>query len=235
MDCLNSHVVSSPSPGDERTEYFSTADSLPAFALLTSDEERERKAEASSPGTYHVIVVPDSFSTLPEYADEIDKARPYSGPESNASTTNSPTRSNFEPNAGEDHNTVILRKFEDVARRSSSTGRTSRVSPTSEISDPFCSLSLSPILDAFPSSIAIEDDHSSYLDAGLDQAPQDSTLFAHFRHVVWKQLFPHDRGMDDSPGMNGHGMTLSVDFLEREAARFPPVCHFTRFDQRMAV
>ncbi|KAJ5172302.1 transcriptional regulator family: Fungal Specific TF [Penicillium capsulatum] len=216
--------LSSPSPSEDRIEYFSAADSLPAFTLLTSDEDRERKAETASPGTYHVIVVPDSFSTLPEYADELEKVPPCSVSESNASVTNSPTRSSFEESAGTDPNTVILKTFEDVARRSSSTGRMSRVSPTSEISDPLCALSLSPLLDPLPSS-AVEDDHFSYLDPGLDQSAQDTALFAHFRHVVWKQLFPHDRGIDDSAGMDRHGTALSVDFLEREAARFPPLSH----------
>jgi hypothetical protein len=104
------------------------------------------------------------------------------------------------------------------------------VSPTSEISDPFCSLSLSPIMGSFPSPVLGEEQGTSsfLVDAHMDhqarQRQQDSTLFAHFRHVVWKQLFPHDRGLDDTYGFDRNGMTLSVDFLEREAARFPPVC-----------
>ena len=223
--CPNLDVVSSPSPSDERSEYFAASDSLPAFALLTSDEEREKKAEASSPGTYHVVVVPDSFSALPEYADDSERARSDSALESSRSVTNSPIGTHPENSATDDPNVVILKTFEDVARRSSSTGRTSRVSPTSEISDPFCSLSLSPVLDSLPSPFVAEDDHFPYLDAGLDQQTQDMTLFAHFRHVVWKQLFPHNRGTDDSCGLEGNGMmTLSMDFLEQEAARFPPVC-----------
>lgn len=118
---------------------------------------------------------------------------------------------------------VILKTFEDTTRRSSSTGKIFQISPSSEISDPFCSLSLSPILDSLPSPVIFEDDHPSYVEGCLDQPSQDTTLFAHFRHVVWKQLFPHDRGLDDSFGLESHGMTLSVDFLEREAAHFPPV------------
>jgi hypothetical protein len=127
---------------------------------------------------------------------------------------------------GDDPNVVILKTFEDTTRRSSSTGRMAQISPTSEISDPFCSLSLSPILDSLPSPVIFDDDQPSFIvESCLDQhqPSQDSTLFAHFRHVVWKQLFPHDRGQDDSFGLETHGMTLSVDFLEREAAHFPPV------------
>lgn len=216
-------VVSSPTPSEEKSDYFSSRDALPAFSLLTSDEERERKAEASSPGTYHVVVIPDSFSTLPEYVDD---ASEKSRSEASGSVANSPTsRSKAESDAGTDPNVVILKTFEDVTRRSSSNGRTPRVSPTSEIADPFGSLSLDPILASLPSSIKFEDD-MSFLDPYIEQHSQDTALFAHFRHVVWKQLFPHDRGQDDSFGLESSGMTLSADFLEREAAHFPPVCPF---------
>ncbi|KAJ5142045.1 hypothetical protein N7526_003040 [Penicillium atrosanguineum] len=167
--------LSSPTPSEEKSDYFSSRDALPAFSLLTSDEERERKAEASSPGTYHVVVIPDSFSALPEYVDDMSER---SRSEASSSVVNSPiSRFKAESEVGTDPNVVILKTFEDVTRRSSSNGRT----------------------------------------------PRDTALFAHFRHVVWKQLFPHDRGQDDSFGLESSGMTLSADFLEREAAHFPPL------------
>ncbi|KAJ5647573.1 hypothetical protein N7490_003945 [Penicillium lividum] len=215
--------LSSPTPSeDNRSDYFSPRDSLPAFALLTSDEERERKAEASSPGTYHVVVVPDSFSALPEYADDLTEKPIVTSTEISSSVASSPT-GNLPTHNPNDPNVVILRTFEDVARRSPSAGRTSRISPTSEISDPFCALSLSPVLGSLPSPVVLEDDKLSFFDTCLDQESQDNALFSHFRHVVWKQLFPHDRGQDDSFGLESSGMTLSVDYIEREAALFPPV------------
>ncbi|KAJ5298641.1 uncharacterized protein N7443_006761 [Penicillium atrosanguineum] len=212
--------LSSPTPSEEKSDYFSSRDALPAFSLLTSDEERERKAEASSPGTYHVVVIPDSFSALPEYVDDMSER---SRSEASSSVVNSPiSRFKAESEVGTDPNVVILKTFEDVTRRSSSNGRTPRVSPTSEIADPFGSLSLDPILATLPSPIKFEDD-MSFLDPYIEQHSQDTALFAHFRHVVWKQLFPHDRGQDDSFGLESSGMTLSADFLEREAAHFPPL------------
>lgn len=219
--CLT-FVVSSPA-SEEKSDYFSIGDALPAFALLTSDEDRERKAETCNPGTYHVVVIPDSFSTLPEYADDsAGKAKSDTG----SSVTNSPTsRTNTESDATSDPNVVILKTFEDTTRRSSSTGRISQASPTSEISDPFNSLSLSPILATLSSPIKADDGNMSFLNPYLEQHSHDTALFAHFRHVVWKQLFPHDRNQDDSYGLESSGMTLSVDYLEREAAHFPPVCH----------
>ncbi|KAJ5217548.1 uncharacterized protein N7469_011173 [Penicillium citrinum] len=219
--------LSSPTPSEEKSDYFSCKDNLPVFSLLTSDEEREKKAEGCSPGTFHVVITPDSFSTLPEYSDDGERSQ-RGAPESISSTATSPisgSKSDCTTLISEDPNVVILKTFEDTTRRSSSTGKILQISPSSEISDPFCSLSLSPILDSLPSPVVFEDDHPSYVEGCLDQPSQDTTLFAHFRHVVWKQLFPHDRGLDDSFGLESHGMTLSVDFLEREAAHFPPLSH----------
>lgn len=166
-------------------------------------------------------MTPDSFSSLPEYADD---ERPGSNPASEyrSSAANSPTSVTKSECSREDPNVVILKTFEDVNRRSPSNGKLSKFSPTSEISDPFCNLSLSPIFPSLPSpGIKVED--LTFLDPRLDQQSQDSTLFSHFRHVVWRQLFPHDHSLDDSRGSDSHFNTLSVDFLEQEATQFPPV------------
>lgn len=42
-------------------------DTLPPFATLTNDEDRERKALLRKLGTYHVVVNPASFAELDEY------------------------------------------------------------------------------------------------------------------------------------------------------------------------
>lgn len=167
-------------------------------------------------------MTPDSFSSLPEYADD-EKSRSKPASECRSSAANSPTSIvRSECSAREDPNVVILKTFEDATRRSPSNGKLFKFSPTSEISDPFCNLSLSPIFPSIPSpGIKIEEIPS--LDPRLDQQAQDSTLFSHFRHVVWRQLFPHDHSLDDSSGSDSHFMTLSVDFLEQEATHFPPV------------
>ncbi len=170
-------------------------------------------------------MTPDSFSSLPEYADDaIEKSRSNAGSEDRSSAANSP-RSAAKSDCSvrdEDPNVVILKTFEDVTRRSPSNGKISRISPTSEISDPFCNMSLSPGFTALPSpDIKVEE--IIILDPRLDQKSQDSTLFSHFRHVVWRQLFPHDHRLDDSSGSDSHFMTLSMDFLEQEATHFPAV------------
>ncbi|KAJ5235928.1 hypothetical protein N7489_006019 [Penicillium chrysogenum] len=220
----NGHVVwdlTSPSSNDERTDYFSSKDSLPPFSLLTSDEDREKKAEGVSPGTYLVVMTPDSFSSLPEYADDaIEKARSNSTSERRSSAASSPASAA----KGDDPNVVILKTFEDVTRRSPSNGKTLGISPTSEISDPFCNLSLSPNFTSLPSpDVKVEE--MAFLDPRLDRQSQDCTIFSHFRQVIWRQLFPHDHRLDDSCGSDSHFMTLSMDFLEQEATRFPPLSH----------
>ncbi|CAL5867716.1 uncharacterized protein PFLUO_LOCUS1935 [Penicillium psychrofluorescens] len=233
--------LTSPTPSDDRSDYFCLGDdSLPPFSLLTTDEERERKAEATSPGTYHVVVVPDSFSTLPEYADDgTEKTKPRSSGESQRSADISPLSLNLnglkcENVSNDDPNLVILKTFEDATRRSSSIGRISRVSPTSEISDPLCSLSLSPIIVSLPSEGDIEDDIKPqllgdlHIDPHNDYYNEDTMLFAHFRDVVWRQLFPTAHGVGDPHWSEGHGSTLSVDLIEREAAHFPPLSHAIR-------
>ena len=163
-------------------------------------------------------MTPDSFSSLPEYADDaIEKTRSNSTSERRSSAASSRDCS-----GGDDPNVVILKTFEDATRRSPSNGKTLRISPTSEISDPFCNLSLSPDFASIPSPDAKAED-MPFLDPRRNQQSPDSTIFSHFRQVVWRQLFPHDHRLDDSSGSDSHFMTLSMDFLEQEATRFPPV------------
>lgn len=166
-------------------------------------------------------MTPDSFSTLPEYADD-ERLGSKPASEYRSSAANSPVSVAKSECSREDPNVVILKTFEDFNRRSPSNGKMSKFSPTSEISDPFCNLSLSPIFPS-PSSPGIKVEDLSFLDPRLDQHPQETTLFSHFRHVVWRQLFPHDHALDDSRGSDSHFNTLSVDFLEQEAIHFPPV------------
>ena len=43
---------------------------MPPFSTLTTDDERERKAESRDPGTFVVVANLTSFADLPEYRDE---------------------------------------------------------------------------------------------------------------------------------------------------------------------
>ncbi|KAF8866465.1 hypothetical protein BDZ45DRAFT_273651 [Acephala macrosclerotiorum] len=89
-------------------------DLLPPFQTLTTDEERERKAELHQPGTYHVIAIPRSFESLLEYRD--GQSMVHFGQDGSDET---PGTSRNHLGDNEDSNTVILQSFEDTSRRGS--------------------------------------------------------------------------------------------------------------------
>ncbi|KAN0086706.1 Fungal specific transcription factor domain containing protein [Elaphomyces granulatus] len=193
-------------------------DSFPPFATLTCDEERERKAETSSPGTYHVVVNPDSFSGLPEYTDDSIETLNFQDlflrRGSTASSMISDDRRDQRESSRDrkDPNVVILPRFEDSSRRPSSANlRTSRQSPTSD-GTPCSSPSVSV---QSPGSVPAEQQYVGPLDQIVQQGGQDAQLLLHFRDVVWKQI----QGQSfcrDSP---------AVEIIERVAATFRPLFH----------
>ncbi|OKL64333.1 hypothetical protein UA08_00025 [Talaromyces atroroseus] len=196
-------------------------DSLPPFFMLTSDDEREKKAESSYPGTYHVIVNPESFSNLPEYSDETSsvdlsigrlKIRRSSGTSSTPSQKDE-LRSIPETN---DPNTVILDCFEESNHRSPlSHGTRARLSPASDITS--ASTLASP---TFP-----PETHSALaLNITSTNSSQEELLLIHFRDVVWKQLLQ---------GQSSHYLfspisspvTPGVEIFEYLASTFQPLYH----------
>ncbi|KAG8623586.1 hypothetical protein KVT40_008562 [Elsinoe batatas] len=102
------------SAGQPESPSVSRRDSLPSFGDLTTDEDRERKAESRAPGTYNVIVNPNSFSRMPEYASSTDQSRRTSvqSVQSSFSSQVSDAGRLVLPN---DPNTVVLTRFEDAA------------------------------------------------------------------------------------------------------------------------
>lgn len=55
---------------DQEPKARAQEDILPPFSTLTTDDERERKAESRDPGTFVVVANLTSFADLPEYRDE---------------------------------------------------------------------------------------------------------------------------------------------------------------------
>ncbi|PNS20517.1 hypothetical protein CAC42_5967 [Sphaceloma murrayae] len=102
------------SAGGPDSPSSSRRDSLPSFGDLTTDEDRERKAEGHAPGTYNVIVNPNSFSKMPEYAPSADDSRRASLQSAHSSYSSQV----FDPGQlvlPHDPNTVVLTRFEDAA------------------------------------------------------------------------------------------------------------------------
>ncbi|KAL1965612.1 hypothetical protein VTN77DRAFT_5289 [Rasamsonia byssochlamydoides] len=197
-------------------------DSMPPFNALTSDEERERKAEVSSPGTYHVIVNPDSFSGLPEYADDSVDELNISGLSlrRGSATSSMVSGSRRDEREGSietgDPNVIILNRFEDSTHRPpSSQWKKSRLSPASDVT---AASSL-----AIPVQFPVEEKGIRPLDHVVTQGGQDERLLSHFHNVVWKQLIQGQSTRDFSSVSSL--IVQSVDIFEEVASTFRPLFH----------
>jgi hypothetical protein len=197
----DSGTANSPAPTEASTG-SAVVDDLPAFAHLFNDEERERKAERASPGTYHVVVNPDSFQHLPEYSDEDVVKRDLLSPLRRGSVAPSLASSFGKESSGEgipvpgDPNIVVLPRFEDVPKRPANKDPRSPSSP---------SLSRVQTKDSVVSS-----DH----ELGMNE----EKYLSQFRDVVWRQLVSVELGQID--GME----RSSAVIVEVESQYFPPVC-----------
>lgn len=186
----------------------STQDDLGPFATLTTDEDRERKAETASPGTYNVIVNPDSFQHLPEYTDEIEKKVVPSLRRGSlaASLASSVGKDSIAPVPG-DPNLVVLKQFEDTNRRTWKDIRQSSSPTVSKIK-----LEDDEEIDALQPEISL-------MQRAAAGGP-DLKYLEQFRHVVWKQLISTELEKREDIPLE----TSSVQVLEHLANHFPPVC-----------
>ncbi|RAL08678.1 uncharacterized protein BO97DRAFT_437458 [Aspergillus homomorphus CBS 101889] len=187
-----------------------TCDMLPPFVMLASDEERERKAQSSIPGTYHVVAVPESFSQLPEYTDgagevELSMVSLVSAVASEGDRVENDTWA-YGPDV------VIIHRFRDTRRPQYSHRRSPSQSPESDPGSSVFSVASAPepVSDFAGNSW-------QHVPENLDPGHYDLILLDHFRRVVCAQLVA-------GGGMAiGHGLT--ADLLEQEAAGFPPLFH----------
>lgn len=169
--------------------------------MLTSDEDRERKAQGSVPGTYHVIVVPQSFTHLPEYTEDVFDtmpSNPYLSPLSEYSTNPMD-----EVIISEDPNVVILNQFKDSRKQTFPSRRSYTHSPESDLGGASVSTAI-----MYTSVQEIPEDQTS---EPFDLETYDMALLDHFQNVVWMQLIP-----------GGHDY-LESNIFEQEASNFPPV------------
>ncbi|KAK5195713.1 hypothetical protein LTR92_004654 [Exophiala xenobiotica] len=215
---VSNTVWDSNSPSRTDTSAGSAVlDDLPPFAALTTDEEREKKAERSSPGTYNVVVNPESFQHLPAYSDDPEVKKEVLSPLRRGSIAASIASSSGRDVAVEgipvhgDPNTIVLPRFEDVPRRNTFSSFKDLRSPISSTARPIL------IKTENSDECAIVEEPASILD---DQgAGQDDKYMRQFRQVVWKQLVPAE--LDQQDGM----MRSSVGVLEIAASIFPPLYH----------
>ncbi|QSS62291.1 hypothetical protein I7I51_04468, partial [Histoplasma capsulatum] len=206
-------------------------DTLPPFACLTSDLEREMKAEAYSPGTYHVIVNPESFSSLPEYSDTTDNTSMSSSPGSGKDdTTNAGSRKRGRKHNRDsssltetgDPNVVILSKFEDSIPISSPGHWRTNMRQSPSRSSTSGSKSSAELVDEVPVQDPVESFDQSYIDT-TEQYVEDTRLLSHFRRVVWNHLV-QTASRCESPVYDVCNAPGS-DIFEQEAATFRPLFH----------
>ena len=207
-------------------------DLLPPFSALTNDEDREKKAEFGSPGSYHLVVNLSSFAEFDEYKDNrhdrsSTKSSLSKGPGSvhsdqfsnDQTQYNGPKGDDFNPTqTSDDPDIVILKVFEDDTRKFGS--------PTSAVvqgrSSNRSTLSL-------PSS-AGSAHPADYFRFSYDNTPlmrmahkdgRDHQLVYYYKNYVHRHLAQVHR---DSLGTSLETGALSApDVFERQAASFLPV------------
>ena len=190
--------------------------------MLTSDEDRERKAEHKIPGTYHVVANPDSFSSLEEYQDSPGDELNLAARSRTASRRrrNSPSRAHVETRQDvfEDSDTVILGNFEENVRklptlglltthfdnsRSSSLTLQSPATSYVQSAQPLRSHEMSPLLD-------------TVWEVGEDQ--RIASFYGTFVRSQFNQVHRESLGTSAQSALE-----IIPDVLDRQAARFAPV------------
>ena len=178
---------------------------MPPFSALTTDEQREMKAELKEPGKYFVVTNPRSFELLPEYRDmsmpEVDTAEALLH-SSQAGTSERPSR--VPSGSGiqdlEDPDTIILKAFEEPTRRGSTQLPMIRLTPHS----PYVFNPIQPLPDhpreLLPSNVPSLDD--------MRVEGKDFELLQHYRAVI------------------SHHLAARIgdeDVFETQAQNYPPV------------
>lgn len=177
--------------------------------MLTTDEQRERKAELQNPGTYHVIANPDSFISLPEYREESTEPTGSVTPGSRNNASDLDDIHGTGPGMN-DPNTVILRKFEEPACR----GSIQSLSTSS--AHPASPAFLQKPLDLVPNPQALyfslpEVEHNRSMLGMEMNGGRDFELLQHYRATISPHL------------MQAENSESSEDLFEAQAKDYPPV------------
>lgn len=204
------NVVWDPKAAQERNRGpLPLSDHLPDFSVLTSDEDRERKAVVHKPGTFGVVVTPDSFRDLPEYATGGRSSSFRSRRGGSGRPGSAIGRSVALPI---DTNTVILDKFEDVSPVTVASFSSPGGGRSEDFGEHMQRLSITsppPPAPYIPSVI---------MAPICPTVSQDHHLLQHFRNYIVPRLV-----QPQADGTISQGSTRDV--LEREALRFPPLHH----------
>ncbi|KAK5173413.1 uncharacterized protein LTR77_002094 [Saxophila tyrrhenica] len=187
---------------------------MPAFAALTSDEARERKAESSRPGTFAVVVTPESFSELPEYAGtsspESRRGSVQSSVSSLAAHVSSAGRASGRSQT--DPNVVVLDRFEDIPLPPAGFYSSPTDARRPSLPDRIQYLSIDTRRPSMPQNL-LSSPQSTQMIA------MDDPFVSHFRRYVLPRLV--------QPRLEETSKDLSIsrtrDIFEIEARRFAPL------------
>ncbi|CZR50832.1 uncharacterized protein PAC_00706 [Phialocephala subalpina] len=219
VSIVGSSVWSSRTSNTETRRQDSEEDLLPPFQTLTTDEDREKKAEMHQPGTYHVITNPRSFASLPEYRDGglsmIGGGQSLVHFGQDGSNETSGMSQNYLGD-DEDPNTVILQSFDDTSRRGSINSFRLVTNAPSPIAYSG-SLSRRPH-SSHEVSTSRRSSTSQQNTSKLDIAPsgdRDAGLLEHYRRTLSQKIFKRERPDGDG----------DEDVFEIEAKTYPPLFH----------
>lgn len=189
-------------------------DELPSFAELTNDEDRERRAETRAPGTYNVIVNPESFARLPEYGiPGTNHPRRTSAQSAQSSFDSRSTSSEAirDRRPADDPDIVVLSKFEDAPLPTPSFSafesdrRTSLPENLQRLE-----ITVSPRSSSLPSSRG---------DLGGENGMGDERLLVHYLSFIAKRLLPFGRDLYLEASLG------QEDPIIAESRTFPPLRH----------
>jgi hypothetical protein len=202
-------------PQLEQSQDRSVEDILPPFSALTTDEERERKAELTNPGTYHVVANVGSFVALPEYREE---SLPTSGAGDAGNLASSAVDEDDAPSSlstdvvgtADDPNVVILRVFEEPPRKLSVQlsirSSTNPVSPASSLG----SAATASRQATQRSTQQVNSQALSMLDIARGGG-RDAQLLQHYRTAISPYILRTQRPEGEE------------DLFEMQARSYPPV------------
>ncbi|KAL9013811.1 MAG: hypothetical protein Q9173_001524 [Seirophora scorigena] len=212
---------------DSQVTNYPKHDFLPPFSTLTSDEDRERKAEFRRPGSYNVIVTPSSLAQLDEYkANHEDEKTPGTAgckPSRNLSTAVSGPELEANVITLKDPDTIMLRVFEDNSKKLCSPNSPS---PRFGQSSASSITSLSSGFSFQRTDTFMLPSQATPPPSTFEIKPQDNRdwpLLNHYRNNLSRHLFHVHRGSMTPP--LAQGALFTQELFERTVATFPPLYH----------
>jgi hypothetical protein len=198
--CILIHIASASLEALKEAFPPDESDNLPPFTALTNDEEWQKKAVYSPPGTYYVVANSDSFADVEEY-------KTASRAEGHSDFIGTSSSRGFAPNIPVDDATVILGTFEESPRKQSSSSGVPMSRTGQSISMGFEHLENGK-------NISMEvGQHSQHIPM-VDFS--EANLQFHWRSHIRRLLFRVSRDVTN--------LSIDVeDYIELEAHNCPPV------------